>query len=81
VAADVGNLLHINSGTNWTAGWYQIVSAAGNNATLDKACGSSASLTSGTYHVGGALRNPGIIATLPLVAGNVIYISGSFAEP
>lgn len=55
VAADVGNLIYISAGTNWTAGRYYIVSCAGNAATLDRACGSAASLSSGTYAVGGAL--------------------------
>lgn len=54
---DVGNLIHINSGTNWTAGWYEIVSVSSVTATLDKACASLAAATGGTYHVGGALDN------------------------
>src|SRR4051812_5831049 len=44
VAADVGNLMQITAGTNWTTGFFQIVSVAANAATLDKACGSLASL-------------------------------------
>lgn len=55
VAADVGNLIHITAGTNWTVGWYQIVSVAANAATLDRACASVASPTAGTYYVGGAI--------------------------
>ncbi len=59
VAADNGNILHINSGTNWTSGnqsgFYEIVSTSGNAATLDRACGSSATLSAGTWHLGGAL--------------------------
>lgn len=53
--AMVGNLIHVNSGSNWTAGWNEIVSVSGSTATLDAAVGSAASLSSGTYHVGGAL--------------------------
>lgn len=63
VAADVGNILHVSAGTNWTTGWYQIVSVASNNATLDRACGSVASLSGGTYFVGGALLTVGQAAT------------------
>lgn len=50
-----GNGLHINSGTNWTADWYEIVSVSTVTATLDKACASAATVIAGTYHLGGAL--------------------------
>ncbi len=40
VAGDVGAWLYIASGTNWTAGWYQIASVAANAATLSAALGS-----------------------------------------
>jgi hypothetical protein len=52
---DHGNFIHITAGTNWTAGWYEIVSTSGGAATLDRACGSAASVSGGTYYVGGAL--------------------------
>jgi hypothetical protein len=55
VAADVGNLIQITAGTNWTTGFYQIVSVAANAATLDRAVGTAVSLTNGTFAVGGAL--------------------------
>lgn len=55
-STDVGNILHINSGTSWIVGLYQIVSVSGGAATLDKACGSLATLSAGTYSVGGALN-------------------------
>ncbi len=38
-ATDVGHWLYIKSGTNWTPGWYQIVSVANNKATLSAAIG------------------------------------------
>jgi len=50
-----GNIIHITAGTNWTAGWYEIVSVATVTATLDRAVGTSATLTSGTGYAGGAL--------------------------
>lgn len=53
-SSDPGNIMFINNGTNWTATRREIVSVSGGNATLDGACGSSATLSSGTYHVGGA---------------------------
>lgn len=51
----VGNGIHVNSGTNWTAGWYEIVSVSGGAATLDRAVGTLAALAVGTYRIGGAL--------------------------
>lgn len=62
VAADVGNLLNISAGTNWLTGAgirYQIVSVSANAATLDRACGSAASLTNGTWAEGGAMATIG----------------------
>lgn len=55
VAADVGNCLRVTAGTNWTTGVYQIVSVAAGAATLDRAVGTAAVITAGTYFVGGAL--------------------------
>lgn len=54
VSADVGNCIHVTAGTNWTTGYYECVSASANACTLDRAVGSSATLSSGTYYVGGA---------------------------
>ena len=51
----VGNLIHITAGSNWTQGWYEIISVSGGAATLDRACGAAASLSSGTFAVGGAI--------------------------
>lgn len=46
-AIDVGACVYIAAGTNWTPGWYPIVSVASNVATLDAAI---------TSNRGGALR-------------------------
>lgn len=51
----VGNVIHITAGTNWTQGWYEIISVSGGAATLDRAVGTSATLSSGTFKVGGAI--------------------------
>lgn len=48
---EVNNLINVTAGTNWTAGLYKIVSVSANAATLDRACGTAASLTSGTWAV------------------------------
>lgn len=55
VAADVGNIMQITAGTNWTTGFFQIVSVSGGAATMDRAVGSAASISGGSYAVGGAL--------------------------
>ncbi len=54
-STDVDNIIQITAGTSWTTGFYRIVSAAANIATLDRACGSAATLTGGTWALGGAL--------------------------
>lgn len=78
VAADVGNIMHITAGTSWTAGFYQIVSVAGGNATLDKACGSAATLSAGTYFVGGALSLGSATSdttwAAAIAAGNTVWV-------
>jgi hypothetical protein len=41
VAGDVGAWVYVSSGTNWTAGWYEIASVTANAATLKAAIGES----------------------------------------
>jgi hypothetical protein len=78
VAADVGNILRVTAGTSWTAGFYQIVSVAGGAATLDRAVGTAATLSAGSYAVGGAFASPGQAAAVR-VANNPVYIkSGTY---
>ena len=55
VSGDVGNIIQISAGTNWTTGFYEVVSVLTGTATLDRACASSASVTGGTWAEGGAL--------------------------
>lgn len=82
VTADNGNIINITAGTNWTTGRYKIVSTSAGAATLDRAVGSSASLTAGTFRVGGALSlgNANDQTTLNAIAGgNTIWVkSGSY---
>lgn len=40
-AGDVNAWLYVSAGTNWTVGWYQIVSVASNKATLSAAIGAA----------------------------------------
>src|SRR6267142_7288271 len=41
VASDVNHWAYIKAGTNWTAGWYKILSVAANAATLDGTIGNA----------------------------------------
>ena len=51
----VGNLAHIVSGTNFTAGWYEIISVSvGVSITLDRTCTTAAG-AAGVVNIGGAL--------------------------
>lgn len=75
----VGNIIHVTAGTSWTAGWYEIVSVSGGAATLSAAVGSAATLSNGTFYVGGA----GILTALEdaffenIPASSLVYFKGS----
>lgn len=84
-AADVGNIMHITAGTQWTAGWYEIVSVAAGAARLDRACGSAATPSgAGTFYVGGALSlgaatDAAWATSTNLRPGNTVHIkSGTY---
>ncbi len=87
VTADVGNIIHITAGTNWTVGWYEIKSVAAGAATLDRACSSVDSPSSGTYYVGGAMSLASATSTrtdtnlmAALAQGNTVYVAnGTYA--
>lgn len=82
---DNGNIIHITAGTNFTQGWYEVVSVDGSNiATLDRACG-TAGATGGTYYLGGAFLIGGSLDddwfdALSGPGGATVYISGGNAE-
>jgi len=74
---DVGNILHITAGTNFTVGWYEVISVNIAVATLDRACGTATS-TGGTARLGGAMAITGNLANeffAQFVAGNKCYIA------
>ena len=77
-STDVGNIIQITAGTSWTTGFYQIVSVNSNAATLDRVCGSSASLSGGTWAEGGALASIGKCGS-GFVSGNILYINNAGA--
>lgn len=65
-ADEVGNLINVTAGTNWTPGLYEIKSVSANAATLDRACGTAASLTNGTWAVLAMVPNStGLAAAQP----------------
>jgi len=74
VAADVGNIIQITAGASWMVGFYQIVSVASNAATLDRACGTAATLTVGAWAEGGALASIGQAGAAVTVAGMRVFV-------
>ena len=77
VATDVGNCLHVTAGTNWTQGFYRIVSVLAGAATLDRQVGAAAALTNGTFAVGGALATlPSLITQLAACGGCTANVKG-----
>lgn len=81
-AAMVGNICRVVSGTNATAGWYQIISVnVGVDITVDRNWCTGA-CADGVVNVGGAFKFGGTLDddfTEAQVAGNVIYIkSGTY---
>ncbi len=76
----VGNVLYIVSGTNFTVGYYEIISiVAGVSITVDRNCTTAAGAL-GVINIGGATNHPNTISTV-VVAGNTIYIAGGTYQP
>ena len=83
-ATDVDNVLHIAGGTNFTVGWYTIISTGAGTWTLDRNCttGAGAAMTGrmgGGWadHVNLAGSSGGAASAAgPTVAGNTSYILG-----
>ena len=76
----VGNYIHITAGTNFVAGWYEIVTFTNvNNVVVDRACTVTADGSAGVGYVGGAMS---LGSTLDDdlfeigVPGNIFYIKG-----
>lgn len=73
----VGNVLHVNSGTNFTVGFYEILSVVvGVSITVDRNATTGVG-AAGAAAVGGALDTLGRI-TAAVVAGNTIGFKGSY---
>ena len=72
------NLIYISGGTNFTTGWYRIVTYTDtNNVVLDRtACDGVGNATEGSSVVGGALASPGSAAKLMndnAIAGHKVH--------
>jgi hypothetical protein len=78
----VGNVIHVTAGTNWTQGWYVIVATDTLGLVLDRAVGTAASLTNGTFYIGGACSMNSTVDDdffEQLVAGNTVWVkSGTY---
>lgn len=73
----VGNLIKITGGTNFTTGFYQILSVSlGVSITVDRNVTSAAG-AAGTGVIGGALATVSLAKT-NAVAGNQIYFKGTY---
>lgn len=78
VSTDVGNIIQITAGTGFTTGFYQIVSASANQATLDR--------SPGTVGVGGTWAEGGGLVTITaavaaMVPSNKIWVkAGTYSQ-
>jgi len=77
-AADmVGNVARIVSGTNFTVGWYEIISVVvGVSITLDRTCTSAAGAL-GVINIGGAISFNSTFEDSfgeALIGGNIVYV-------
>lgn len=73
----VGNGARVVSGTNFTAGFYQIIAVvAGVSIQLDRTCATGVGV-SGVVNVGGAISKLGDAGSA-FVAGNKIWVKGTF---
>lgn len=81
INGDVGNVVKITGGTNFTTGYYEIVSVntGANTWTLDRNCTSGAG-SGMTGRMGGCSDHPNTIESI-LVDGNVMWIkSGTYQK-
>jgi hypothetical protein len=81
-SAMVGNIIYIASGTQFTAGYYEIKTYVDTNTiTIDRtAAVSGQNATAGVGKVGGATNHPNTISAVVL-SGNVIYIKAGTYQP
>lgn len=73
-AADmVGNILQVVSGTNFTTGFFEILSVVvGVSVTVDRNITTGVG-ASGVINIGGALKSPALASSVATVAGHIIF--------
>jgi len=72
--AMVGNVIHITSGTNFTAGWYEITAYTDTNTIeIDRDATNGSNASSGQGYVGGGVQTPEAIDAI-VVAGNTVHV-------
>jgi lysophospholipase L1-like esterase len=78
-AADVGNVVQMLTGTNVTAGFYEVVSQTATTWTVAGAVSlpTSGTTTNATGNMGGALATLGKLAGA-MIASNLAYVTGAF---
>lgn len=74
VSTDVDNCIHITAGTNFTVGFYRILSVAVGVATVDRGAGTMGS-TGGTFAVGGAVAD--VATTLVGAVGSTSWVKAT----
>ncbi len=78
-SADVGNIVQMLTGTNVTAGHYEIISQDATTWTVDRNVVTSGTTTNATGRMGGCLASPGKAGGAK-VAGNTVWIqSGTYS--
>ena len=79
-AAMIGNSIYIKSGTNFTAGWYFIITRTDTNTiTLDRDATTGSNATGGVVKVGGSMAVPTDAFLEALTANNKVWIkSGNY---
>ncbi len=75
VANDIGNIINITAGTNFTTGRYQVLSVLAGVATMDRVVGTLAA-SGGSGNLGGSLLNVDLVTKVTpiFVGGNVLHI-------
>lgn len=72
-----GNYIHITAGTNFTAGFYRVVTFnSTTSVVLDRNPTTGASASAGTGRLGGAVASEATIATV-VVPGNTVHLVGT----
>src|SRR5437016_803970 len=78
-AADVGNVVQMLTGTNVTAGFYEITAQTSTTWTVDRNVVTSGTTTNATGNMGGALATLGKLAAA-MAASNKAYATGAFTS-